>query len=836
MTSTSGVYAQPNHLQFKYLTPDDGLSSSITSCIIQDYKGLMWIGTPNGLNRYNGFNFVIYKNDPGDSTSLANGVIITMFEDHKKNLLIGTENGLCLYDRSMDRFMNYVFDKSSPLRGISCTVSKIIEDSVGNLWLATSVGLIYFDRLKNKIIQYSHDPNNPASLSNDNVESVLIDKNGSQWVSTRKGLNLFLPSTGTFKHITLADNGTEDLSNTIFMDMVEDREGDIWIGSTEGLYWLKYNNDSKIINLTHYRHDANNKLSLSINLVRSLFVDDIGNLWIGTDNGGINLFEKKTRTFRHYRKDDYDPQSLSNEAIEAIYEDRTGNLWFGTYTGGLNIAISNRDAFLSYKNLPGAPLSLSHNTVTCFSENNEGKIWVGTDGGGLNLFDMQINRFSRFNIDNSRLSSNAILSIFEDSKKQLWFGTWAGELVLFDSKTKSFTSYTTKNSGIQDDNIYAIAEGENNDLWLGSYEHGLIHYQIKDKKFTEYTPLNSGLGNEMIVKIAKYSKGRLFIGSPVCFQIFSPGDSNFITYLADPKNTNSLSYPRITDILVENDSCVWIGTPDGLNQFNPNNGSFKRYYEKDGLPNSFVKGLVLDKSGSLWVTTNGGTCRFDYQQGEFKNFTKADGLQSNEFSERSILKTKSGALLMGGTKGFSIVYPERIAENKSIPDVLITDLKIFYKSVIPGAENSPLIKNITETKALTLAHRQSVFTLYFAVMDFSAPEKNQYAYMLENFDKEWIYPGNKREATYTNLNPGKYVFRVKGSNNDGAWNETGTSIRITILPPWWSTWWFRIIIVSAIIIIFASIFLSRVQQLKNQKIQLENSVTIKTAELHELNG
>ncbi|HEX7585162.1 MAG TPA: two-component regulator propeller domain-containing protein [Prolixibacteraceae bacterium] len=527
---------------------------------------------------------------------------------------------------------------------------------------------------------------------------------------------------------------------------------------------------------------------------------------------------------------------MNNESIETTYQDKTGNLWFGTYTGGLNIAIKNRDAFIRYQNLPGAPFSLSHNTVTCFLEDHQNQTWLGTDGGGLNLFDKQINHFSCFNVDNSHLSSNAILCLLEDSNNQIWIGTWAGGLVHFDSKTKLFTSFTIKNSGIQDDNIFTITEGENDDLWLGSFEHGLIHYQIREKKFTEYTPDNSNLCNKMIVKIAKYSKGRLLIGTSECFQIFSPGSGQFLTYRSDPGNANSLSYPRVTDILVENDSSVWIGTPDGLNRFNPNTGFFKRFYEKDGLPNNFIKGLALDKLGDLWITTNSGICRFDYRRGKFKNFNKDDGLQSNEFLARSILKTKSGDLLMGGTKGFNIVYPEKIAENKSIPNVLITDLKIFNKSVKPGAENSPLTRNITETKTLTLSHELSVLTFYFAVMDFSAPAKNQYAYMMQNFDREWIYPGNKGEATYTNLSPGEYVFRVKGSNNDGVWNEKGTSIRIIVLPPWWSTWWFRLIIISAIIFILASIYFSRVRQLKNQKIQLKKSVAIKTAELHELNA
>jgi signal transduction histidine kinase/ligand-binding sensor domain-containing protein len=827
--------AQEKRLQFTHLKSDNGLSSSIVTSILQDHRGLVWIGTYDGLNRYDGFDFVVYRNNSADSTSLSNNVVRTIIEDHHKNLLIGTQHGLCLYDRDKDRFLNYMIDKSSPLKDIDCIVSKIAEDSLGNLWLATDLGLIYFDRINNQIKRYNNDPKDQESLSNDFLEAVLIDRNNRLWITSRKGLNLFLPETGTFQHITQSENDTRDLSDINFTDIAEDKSGNLWFGSTAGLYCLKNNPEARITGLIHYSFNPREKYSLSINQVQCLYVDDSNNLWIGTENGGLNLFDREHQRFWHYLKDDYDPKSLNNESIQTISQDKIGNLWIGTFTGGLNIAMVNRDAIISYQNLPGAPFSLSHNTVTCFLEDNNDQIWIGTDGGGLNLFNEQNNRFIRYTMENSNISSNAVLCILEDDSNQIWFGTWAGGLVRFDGKTKSFKSFTTKNSGILDNNIYAIYKGNNNDLWLGSFEHGLIHYQIKENKFTYFTPNNSGLINKMIIKIKKFSKGRLLLGYTNGFQIFSPDQNRFITYMNDRNNVNSLSYPTTTDILVENDSCIWVGTRNGLNRFNPDNGSFIRYYTDSGLPGNVIKGLISDDSGFLWVTTGNGVCMFDYKLRKFRNFTRSDGLQGNEFSERSILKTKKGTLLMGGTNGFNIIYPEKITENKHIPEVLITDLKIFNVSAEPGKKNSPLSKNITETKNLILSYRQSVLTFYFAVMDFTAPEKNRYAYKMEGFDKNWIYPKNKREATYTNLNPGAYIFRVKGSNNDDIWNETGTSINITILPPWWSTWWFRLIAVAAVILIFATFFLYRVRQLKNQKILLEKLVEIKTAELIELN-
>jgi PAS domain S-box-containing protein len=540
----------------------------------------------------------------------------------------------------------------------------------------------------------------------------------------------------------------------------------------------------------------------------------------------MNLFDRKNKRFWHYRKDDYNPNSLNNESIQAIYQDKEGNLWVCTFSGGINVALKNKDAIISYQSLPGAPLSLSYNTVACFLEDHLGRIWVGTDGGGLNLFSKETNTFLRFNMDNSHLSSNAILCLLEDSKNRIWLGTWAGGLMSFESKTKSFTSFTTANSGIQDINIFAIAEGDHDDLWLGSFGSGLIHYQIKEKKFTNYTPDNSGILNTYLVKIKKDSQGHLFLGFSNGFQIFSPDKKSFITYTQDPNSTNSLSHESVFDILIENDTCVWIGTQNGLNRFNPMTGYFKRYFKEDGLPDNVIKGLVLDKSGMLWVTTNNGVSRFDYKQEKFKNFTKSDGLQSNEFYNRSVLRTKNGSLFMGGTKGFNIIYPEKIAKNKNVPDILITDFKIFNKKVEPGATDSPLIQTITETKNLILSYKQSVLTFSFIAMDFLAPEKNQYAYQMEGFDKDWIYSGNRREVTYTNLNPGEYIFRVKGSNNDGIWNEEGTSLRITITPPYWQTLWFRLILVAVLSGIVFWIYKWRIQarDLAAQR-RLESAVT-----------
>jgi ligand-binding sensor domain-containing protein/signal transduction histidine kinase len=829
-------YGQPGQLQFQHITSDDGLSSSIVNSIIQDSYGFMWIGTADGLNRYDGFNFTVYRNNPSDSTSISENVINAIYEDHNNNLLIATDKGLSLYDRKMDRFKNYFLDKGSPLRGIDCTISGIAEDSDGHLWLSTNVGLFHFDNDNAINTIYRHDADNQNSISSNDVENVFIDRDGLVWVTTRRGLNLFHKDTGSFSHFIRSAGGKIDLSSERVDDITQDHEGNIWVGSSNGVYCITKNKQGGIAEIFQYQHDANDKSSLSINQISSIFVDLNGYIWIGTENGGINLFDKSNRNFWHYRMDDYSPEGINNESIESIFQDKSGNLWFGTYTGGLNITRSNSSAIITFRSLPGAPLSLSHNTVSSFYEDHYGKIWIGTDGGGLNLFDIHASRFSRFNLNNSGIGSNSILCMLEDKNDRMWIGTWAGGLLNFDRKTGKFVGLNTTNSDIPDNSIYTIVQGDSDDLWLGTFENGIVHYQIGEKKFTSYTAANSGLCDQMVVKIVRFTNGRLLVGTTGCLLLFNPLDGKAVSYTSDPSDTSTLSYSRVTDIIAENDTTVWVGTPVGLNRFNPRKGTFTRFYEKDGLPDNFIKGLTLDASGNLWVTTNNGVCRFDPQSPKFKNFTKDDGFQGNEFFERSIFRLKSGALLMGGVHGFSLVNPAKISENKIIPDVRITDLKIYNKKIRPATFNSPLTENITETKSLTLRHDETFVTFSFAVMDFSAPAKNMYAYKMENFDRDWIYPGNKGEVTYTGLNPGSYLFRVIGSNNDGLWNTAGTSISITVLPPWWQALWLKLIIILLFVIILFSVYFNRINQLRNQKNLLERSVELKTAELNQLNA
>jgi signal transduction histidine kinase/streptogramin lyase len=469
--------------------------------------------------------------------------------------------------------------------------------------------------------------------------------------------------------------------------------------------------------------------------------------------------------------------------------------------------------------------------VKAFFEDENGQIWIATDGGGLNHFDINTGRFNRINTANSNISSNAILCLQKGDNNQIWMGTWAGGLVNYNTKTKKFKSYNTKNSQISDDNIHSIAKDSKGNLWMGSQNGGLIHFDVKNNKFKIYLPENSGISNKRISAVNIDNNDQIYLAATDNMQIFNPHNTQFTTYESNTNDPYSISNNYVIDILVQNDTCVWIGSGVGLNRFNPLNKSFTKYFEGDGLPNNLINGITLDKSEKLWITTGYGLCLFDYKNNKFTNFSKTDGLQSNEFVDRSILALKNGKILMGGVNGFNIISPGIVPVNNKIPEVGITGFSIFNKPVPIGNNCEVLTKQISETKEIKIKYDQSVLTFNFAVLDFTNTLKNQYAYMMEGFDTDWIYSGNRSDATYTNLNPGKYIFRVKGANNQGVWNETGTSLVIRVKPPWWKT---NIAIASYIIItvsLLLGLYYIRVNNLYRQKKILKKLVDKRTVEL-----
>ncbi len=823
------VKGQPTHIQLNQLSTNEGLSSSMVISILQDNCGFMWIGTFAGLNRYDGKDFKVYKTNQSDPFSLADNMVFSLYLTEDDNLFIGTNAGLSMYDSKFDRFLNFSNDTSSCLYNLSFQTRRITGDKQGNLYLATNIGLINFSKKNNSYELFTYDTKNANGLSSSLIEDVMFDSNGKLWVSTRSGLNLFDPETKMFRLISKGVNN-ENFSAVRFQRLAEDNNGAIWITSyNKGLFCIK--DYKKNEQLKQYAPNPNDPNSISSNRLLSLQIDKQNNVWVGVENDGLFLFDTESEIFHHYLSRDSDPLSLKTYSVEYLYFDNSENLWIGTFVNGVNIAPLHGDAIVSYKKFKGGDLSIENNVVNYFIEGHDGNIWIGTDGGGLNLFDKESGLFTNFNTSNSEIPNDYITSMLEDKNQIIWMASWGDGIIQFNHKINKFKSFSTRNSNIPDDNIFCIEKGDNNDFWLGSYQNGLIHFVPEQNKFVSIDLRTNITDISYINVIRTGSDGVLYLGTSIGLFSYNPKTEELKKISLSEENSGSLSNLHVYDIFIENETCMWIGTLMGLNCLNLQTGENIKYTIKDGLPSNNIRGVIKKKSGMLWISTNNGLCRFDNSKKKFTFFTMEDGLQSNEFRPKSVFEDSNGALFFGGFNGFNIIYPEKLIQNTRIPEVQITGMDLFNKPVVPNVPDSPLKDIISKTKEIKLKHDQAVITFYFGVMDFARPQKNQHAYKLENFDEDWTNCGSRRNVTYTNLDPGKYIFRVKGANNDGFWNEEGTSLILTITPPWWKTLLFNLIVGFIILLIIFSIYYIRVSTLKKQKIILEATVKKRTNEL-----
>ncbi len=833
ITYPQNISAQKTDLKFEHITTVDGLSQSTVSCILQDSKGFMWFGTQDGLNKYDGYSFTHYQYDPGDSTSMLGNFIHTIIEDVKGNLWIGTESGLNMFDQSNNNFVRYKHDVNDPSSLSGTEVRSIFEDSEGRLWVGSTGGdLARLDRNTGKFVHFRHDEADPERLSED-ISSIYEDSRKNLWVGSFNGnLSLFDREKESFIPVYYH---SEKLSNNRIWNITGDREGIIWISTyRNGLYSMRFSDDGNP-ELVHYVKDFNDAGSISSNSIITVSEDSNGRLWIGTENGGLIIFDRENAKFITLRSDPFDEMSLSSNSIWTIYEDRTGNLWIGTYTGGINLITKYGKSFGHYKHIPGKEYSLSHNSVTSFSEDSRGKIWIGTDGGGINLFDRKTGTFLNYNSKNSHLGSDAVLSSFEDSRGNLWVGTWGGGLNLFDRKSSTFRGYTTENSSLCSNQIFSIIEDRRGVLWTGSFFGGLSYFDRESNSFINYTPENSQISDNQIRMILEDSYGVLWVCGNSGVNTFDPETETFTIYSHDDNIANSLSKGYVLSILEAADSTLWIGTTGGLNKFDRQQETFTAYHIKDGLPSEVVKGIQEDDQGNIWLSTNGGLSRLNPKTGIVKNYDHSDGLQDDEYYQCSSYKSHNGELFFGGVNGFNFFKPEDIKPNPYVPPVLITDFQIFNKPVGIG-ENSPLQTHISEAERITLSYKQNVFSFEFTALNYISSEKNQYAYKLDGFNPEWIFSGTNHGASYTNLDPGEYTFRVKASNNDGLWNEEGASVKIVITPPFWKTLGFKIVAILFMVFTILLIYYIRFRQIINRNKYLNEQVLERTKEINEKNA
>ena len=741
------TYAQ-NHIAFKNLTVENGLSLSNVTCIFQDSKGFMWFGTQDGLNRYDGYNFKIFKNDPEDSTSLINNFIYTIFEDTSGILYIGTQGGgFQKYNPLTESFIDVTASSVDLSAGKFSTYSALYIDPSGVEWSSDQSkpsGLKRFDPHTGKSTVYMHDPNNPASLSNDKVQSIYRDNTGNLWIGTAGGLNRLDEKTGRF---------------------------------------------------IHYLNDQKNSNSISGNIIWSIYQDSHGTLWIGTTNG-LNKFDPEDEKFISYKNDPSDPTSLSDNFILSIFEDRSGIIWIGTYSAGLNYFNPSAQVFNHFAYDADDENSLSNNTVLSMCVDTSGNYWIGTRGG-LNKFDFYTKKFKRFIYNPSvknGITSNLIQTLFVDRDGIVWAGNFGTGLDAIDPATNKFLKHFQNNpadsNSLSENRIIAMAQDKQGYLWVGTYNGGLNKLDPASGKVTRYIHDGNNpnsLSSNRTWSLAFDKSGKLWIGTfGGGINIFDPADNSISHIQQIPDDPESLPDNNVVRIFIDRDNTVWVGTMKGLSRYDRTSKRFKNYGEKDGLPNESIFGILQDNSGDLWISTNNGLSKFNPRTETFTNYFYLDGLQGNEFNQSAYAKdTKTGRLLFGGNNGFNVFNPRDIVGNTFVPPIVFTD---YTRYNTDDEEGKPIIeKGIAVRDSLFLTYKDNIINLQFSALSYYNNSQNRYKYMLKGFNKNWIQLGTDHTITFTNLSPGKYNLKVVGSNNDGIWNNAGADLFIEVTPPWWKT-------------------------------------------------
>ncbi len=838
-TATPAAYSERN-LRFNRLSLEQGLSQGSIYALIQDSRGFMWFGTEDGVNRYDGYEITIYKHDADDPGSLSHSFVWALQEDRQGNVWIGTNGGgVDRWNRATDTFTHFRNDPQNPNSLSNDRVRVILEDPYGQLWIGTDGGgLNRFDPASNTWTRYSHNPANPASLSNDRIRALHLDDDGVLWVGTYGGgLDRFDPASGNFEHHVHDPADPTSLSDDLIYTIYRDRGGSLWVGTyTNGLNRL----DPETRRFTRFQHDPENMRSLGAGRVRSVYQDRDGTLWVGTDAG---LNEWKGDGFIRYQSNPADPKSLSDSKITAIYQDRGGVLWVGTKGDGLNKWNPATGFFSRGRRDPGAPSSLSSDRITSFQfDSARNELWVGTFGGGLNRLDRDTDVYAHFRHrpdDPDSLGDDTVMSLLLDRDGKLWIGTYEGGLNRLDpatGKVKRYEHDPNDPSSMSRSGVMALFEDRAGTLWIGTFEAGLYRFDRATEKFVRYQSepaVPTSLASNTVTSFCEDSSGALWVGTDGGgLSRFDREAGTFTHFRYDPGDPASLSSNVVWSIHEDRDGALWIGTQGGgLNRWNredreANRVVFTRYTERDGLPNNLVYGVLSDDSGHLWLSTNKGISRFDPRIGEFKNYDTTHGLQSNEFNFGAYYRSPAGEMFFGGIRGFNSFFPSDVRENVVAPPVVLTAFRKNNRAV-------NLERPIYDTDSIVLDYTDYVVSFEFAALDYAAPEKNAYAYKLEGFDEDWIELGTSRRATYTNLDAGAYTLRVKGSNNDGVWNESSV-LQVKVLPPPWKTWWAYTLYAAVLVGVVVAYTRSQARKLEREaeySRKLENEVQARTREL-----
>ena len=811
-------------IEFGSISNKNGLSNNSIADIIQDSYGFMWFGTYDGLNCYDGVTCRSYLANPKDKQSLCDPKIYCLFEDADRDLWIGTAGGgICRYNRKLDLFENY---PNQPFY----TANSIIEIKPHILLISTEFGLYEYNKTTKIFSKKTF--NGDLHSFNNSVYKIIKDSYGLIWISYYKGMCVV---DSNFKVVIKKTEkeyiGTTDKKGVNYL--YEDRHGDIWI-AIQPQTIIKYDRKKNVFNTI--LSDLKKFGEPLMEDVLDLTEDDDNNIWIGTINGGLLLYNTANSTFTRYKSSQYIGTGLHGNTVSALYRDKSGIIWIGTHKAGVHYYAKSNNRAKCYKSDPSDKNNLSFNNISAFFEDYDGSIWIGTDGGGLNKFNPKTGTFERFNLDNG-FPVKVILDITRKDKTTLFLATWSLGLVEFNTEThscKMIKNLLFKDKAVLSSNIRALHKSSNI-LYMGTQGAGACKYNIDTHTFSREESISKDMTSfNWVNDIVCDSKGRIWYGT--YWGLFCVKDNKYQTYVNSKNNPRSISSNLTHCIFEDSKHTIWIGTNNGLNRYNEKTNDFTVYRKSSSMESDYICSIIEDNNHELWISTNNGIVKFNTATNAMTRYDVDIGLQNAEFTPHSVLKSSNGLLYFGGVDGFNIIDPTKMTGKSNVPPIYLTGIELFYEKQNPRSKNSIISKSMILTDTVTIHWNQSTITFEYVALSLESSYKNRYKCLLEGFDKKWQDHGNERKATYTNLNPGTYIFKVIGANKDGIWNYKGASVTLIILPPWWKTWWFILLLSMFIIGAIIGFIFYRTYSIQMQNIQLEELVVIRTNDLIEANS
>lgn len=846
LTAAFPIFAQVNSIVFSHVDVNDGISDNWVKCIYRDSKGFVWFGTNSGLNRFDGYNFEVFKHDASDSTSIADNAINVISEDKSGNLWVGTRSGISVLNRETYQFSNISLVPSLPL---SCEdiayITAIETDQIGNILVGTHNGLFFFNNESNSFRHILLDNQTCISELN-NITAITHDNSGSFWFGTNNGFIFrYSPHSNSVEKFESYKGDSEN--GGIISSLFADRNNNLWIGDINGL--SLFNTETKSWNSDFRKAAGPVFRKLQITCIDQ---DKDGQIWVSTDGKGIFIINPAGYAINNITNLPYVYGTLCSNGVTTLLCDNSGIVWIGTSKKGADFYKKNVRKFRLYRNYPNDNNSLLYNDVDCVAEDYKGNLWIGTNGGGLNYLDRKTNIFTGFTVDPSKknsLSSNIIVSLFEDSDRKIWIGTYLGGLNCYDPETGKFTHFRhndTDSTTISDDRIWSICEDSRKNLWIATLTNGLNLFDRLTGKFIRYNTQNSPICFNYLNSVTVDENDNLWISSANGLIFFNPSQNSAKCYFHNPDDSSSMSDNQVVSTFRDSRGLFWVCTSNGLNLMDQETGDFRVFSEEDGLPSNSVLRILEDEHSDLWISTKNGisklTVGLQEESGSttfrFTNYTMSDGLQGKEFTETAGIATRDGELWFGGPDGLNAFYPLEITDDTSATVLVLTDLRIFNTRIKYGEEinNRVLLeKPVFNTDRIILKYRENSFTIDFVALNYFNPEKNKYSYHLEGFDDKWISTdGNENFAAFSNINNGNYIFKVRATNSDGIWNNDPVEIKIKVLPPFWKSWYAYLFYTLLILSLLAFLrYLILYRERLNMKIEQEQ---IESQHVHEIDS